>query len=267
MNLQDLSTQLLFTTVPILVERTDSAQSLATGFIFSLPVPGSADQQTPFLVTNAHVVANAKRAIVVFSERENEGPKSGSRLRAEIDFAASAPFTDSTHDLAIVPIGGLLNQQQEMGRPVFFRSVAPELIPDDETISDLAALEQVTFIGYPSGLYDEHNATPLLRQGITATPAWNNFQGKPAFLIDAGVFPGSSGSPVFIMNQGAYPTRSGLTVGNRLLFMGVLTGTILRQEGENLPPVYLGLGKVIKAARLREFAEQTRQQLTARGAG
>ena len=57
--------------------------------------------------------------------------------------------------------------------------------------------EEIVFIGYPSGLRDEHNSTPLIRRGITASPIWNDFGNDPIFLIDAGVYPGSSGSPVF----------------------------------------------------------------------
>ena len=90
-----------------------------------------------------------------------------------------------------------MNELESSGRPVFFRFITSDLVPDQSTIDELAAVEEITFIGYPSGLYDEHNVTPLVRRGITATPAWNDFQGEPTFLIDAGVFPGSSGSPVF----------------------------------------------------------------------
>lgn len=263
MNLQDISTQLLFTTAPVWVQRASGEQSFGTSFILSLPVPDAQDQQIPLLITNAHVVADAQRALVDLVEREGDGPKRGSRLRVEVDGQTMTSFVDTPNDLAVIPIGGLLNQVQQAGRPVFFRSVSPDLFPSDEVISDLAALEEVTFIGYPSGLYDEHNVSPIIRKGITATPPWNDFRGQPAFLIDAGVFPGSSGSPVFIMNQGAYPTRGGLVVGNRLLFMGVLTEAILRTE-RDLPPVFLGIGRVTKARRVREFAEHVRDELVTR---
>jgi S1-C subfamily serine protease len=245
----------LFTTAPVWVQCTSGKTSFGTAFILSLPAPESSDQQIPLLVTNAHVVADAQRAIVDLVEREGDGPKRGSRLRVEIDGPTMTAFVDAANDLAVVPMGGLLNQLQKEGRPVFFRSVSPSLIPSEQVTSDLAAMEEVTFIGYPSGLYDEHNVSPIVRRGITATPAWNDFRGQPSFLIDAGVFPGSSGSPVFIMNQGAYATKTGLVVGSRLLFMGVLTEAFLRTE-EKVPPVFLGLGRVIKAHRVRSFAEE-----------
>jgi hypothetical protein len=260
LNLQDISTQLLFTTMPIWVERQDGKQVFGTGFVLSLPVPNRADQQIPLLVTNAHVVAGAKRCLIDLVERDGTMPKPRSRLRVEIAGEMLTEFTDGALDLAVFPIGGLLNQLEQEKRPVFFRSVSPDLIPSPEALEALAAMEEVTFIGYPSGLYDEHNVTPIIRRGITATPPWNDFQGQPAFLIDAGVFPGSSGSPVFILNQGAYPTKDALVVGSRLLFLGVLSEAILRTE-PNLPPVFLGIGKVLKSQQLHTFATSIVAQL------
>lgn len=160
----------------------------------------------------------------------------------------------------LIPMGPLLNQLNDSGRSAFFRSVGPELVPYSSTVSELAAMEDVVFIGYPSGLRDEKNATPLIRRGITSTPAWNDFEGLPTFLIDAGVFPGSSGSPVFILNQGAFATRSGLTIGNRLLFLGVITQTMLRTSPDG--NVFLGLGKVVRSDAVREFIDDSTRSLS-----
>lgn len=93
-------------------------------------------------------------------------------------------------------------------------------------LQNLSAIEDVTVIGYAAGIYGEGSMAPIARRGITATPVWSNFQNKPAFLIDAGVFPGASGSPVFLHNQGSYATPSGLTVGSRVFFIGVLSAGI-----------------------------------------
>lgn len=254
MNLSDMSTQLLYTTVPVWTELGGGGQGVGTGFFYSVPVADQENRQIPLLITNYHVVREAKRGLIELVQREGEGPKRGSRIRIEVEAEDLLRHTHPDHDLAAIPVGGLLNQLEQAGTPVFFRSVSPDLVPTPQAVEDLAALEEITFIGYPSGLYDQHNVTPLIRRGITATPPWNEFQGQPAFLIDAGVFPGSSGSPVFILNQGAFATRSGLTVGNRLLFLGVLTETFLRHEAE-VPQTYLGLGKVIKAAVVKAFVD------------
>ena len=89
----------------------------------------------------------------------------------------------------------------------------------------------------------------IVRKGITATPIWNDFKGQEVFLVDAGVFPGSSGSPVFIYNRGTYPTKDGIVVGNRLLFVGVMTQTMLKKS-DSSDGSYLNLGVVINSRAL-----------------
>ena len=109
----------------------------------------------------------------------------------------------------------------------------------------MSAIEDLTFIGYPNGLYDQINHNPIIRKGITATPIWNNFKGKPDFLIDGGVYPGSSGSPVFIYNQGSYATSEGIVIGTRLHFVGVLYETSINIA--NNQTTFLNLGIAINS--------------------
>ena len=260
MNLNDMSTQLLFTTVPIWTETASGVASSATAFIYNVPVPSQPGQSIPLLVTNRHVVAGARRGLIELVEQLGDAPAIERRVRAEIDAGSLASHTSEPLDIALIPLGPLLNQLQVAGRPAFFRSVGPELVPADAALKELAALEEIVFIGYPSGLRDEKNANPLIRRGITSTPVWNDFQGEPCFLIDAGVFPGSSGSPVFILNQGAYATKDGLVVGSRLLFLGVLAQSMIRsaESGE----VYLGLGKVVRSTAIKSFIDDTVTALT-----
>lgn len=252
MNLNNIGTQLLFTTVPIWVETITGAKSSGTGFIYSEPVPDKENITIPFLITNLHVVRDAKRGLIEMMEHTNQEPNSQKKARAEIDGNTLQKFIDHENDLAAIPIAPIISQFKASGHPVFFRTVSPDLIPNKEVIDKLGAIEEVTFIGYPSGIYDQHNASPLIRRGITASPVWNDFQGKPVFVIDAGVFPGSSGSPVFIYNQGSFATDQGITVGTRILFIGVISETLIKKEA-NDANVFLGLGKVIKSQKLKEF--------------
>lgn len=252
MNLNDLSTQLLFTTVPIWV-RTVKGPSSATAFIYNVPVPGDATRSVPLLVTNHHVVDGALEAVIELVERSGDAPNMQQRVRAQIPPDVLLAHVDKSLDIAVIPLGGLLNQLDINGRPVFFRSVAPELVPSPEALGDFAAVEEIVFIGYPSGLRDEKNSTPLIRRGITASPVWNDFGGDPVFLVDAGVYPGSSGSPVFILNQGSYQTRDALVVGSRLVFLGMITSTMTRNEGGT--NAYLGLGRVVKAAAIKRAVD------------
>ncbi len=65
---------------------------------------------------------------------------------------------------------------------------------------------------------------PIIRKGITAFHPGIDFNGESYGLLDITSYPGSSGSPVLIYNQGAYPTQNGITIGNRGVFLGILTG-------------------------------------------
>jgi hypothetical protein len=262
-NLNDISTQLLFTTVPIWVEKS-VGQTMGTAFVYNFPVAEKTGQFIPLLITNLHVVEDAKRALIELVEREGEAPKQ-TRIRAEISRSLLLKFTDAKLDLAVVPLGPLLNQLDAAKKPIFFRSFGPELVPAAVVVNEQAALEEVVFIGYTRGLRDEQSGMPIIRRGITATPAWNDFDNSPSFLIDAGVFPGSSGSPVFILNQGAYATKSGLTVGSRLLFLGVITETMLRPEANGR--AYLGLGKVVKSTALKPFVAEMVKLMEGGGSG
>jgi hypothetical protein len=253
MNLEDLSTQLLYTTVPIWTEGQSGVKSSATAFIYNLTTDEKGSNSVPLLVTNHHVVSGSSRILIELIERDGDKPSRDKRVRVELD--SNSFVVNAELDVALHPLGPALNELEASGRPAFFRAISAELIPDEASLVELAAMESVVFIGYPSGLRDDVNALPLIRQGITSTPAWSDFQGKPNFLIDAGVFPGSSGSPVFILNQGAYATKSGLSIGNRLLFLGVICQSMVRSKAGS--ETYLGLGKVLRSSAIREFIKST----------
>lgn len=60
----------------------------------------------------------------------------------------------------------------------------------------LEATTDVIICSYPHEFYDVENKFPIIKSGIIAS-SWNsNFNGKPFFLVDAKLFPGSSGGMV-----------------------------------------------------------------------
>lgn len=97
--------------------------------------------------------------------------------------------------------------KKQHGVDLFIRCVETSMIPNEEQIKQMDAIEPITFIGYPNGIWDSTNLLPVARRGTTASPIEVDFEGSPRFLIDASVFGGSSGSPVFILNQGSFATR------------------------------------------------------------
>lgn len=85
----------------------------------------------------------------------------------------------------------------------------------------------VSIIGYPYGLATGV-AFPIWKTGHIASDPDINYDGSPAFLIDATTRGGMSGSPVVYRSMGSYPSKSGaLTIGGEVTaFFGVYSGRI-----------------------------------------
>lgn len=249
MEINDIGTQLLYTTVPIYAHNSDKSLSTGTGFLFS--VRESETESIPLLITNYHVLKDAMLGFVELHIGEKGFP-TDKTIRVQFDKSIIDGNKLGKLDLIAVPLAGTFNDFQNRNIEIFFRTVDQNMVPTKEQEDKLSAIENITFIGYPSGLYDEKNKISIIRQGITATPIWNDFKGEEVFLIDAGVFPGSSGSPVFIYNQGTYPVKDGIALGSRLIFVGVLSKTMLRDNATG--KAYLNLGEVINSkAMYREL--------------
>jgi hypothetical protein len=255
MNTDSLATQLLFTTAPVLVEQTDGKRKSGTCFFFNAEHPSNPNFHITLLITNYHVIKDGKRGIVqMFKMGEDNLPKTKDKLNIEFDSQfLSSVFIDEALDLAAFPIAPLLNLASNSGSPIFFRATDKSVLPTTEIVDDLSAIEEIIFIGYPSGIVDSVTGFPIIRKGITATPIWSDFQGRKQYLIDAGVFPGSSGSPVFIYNQGTYSSGSDVILGTRVFLVGIISETMLRKEESGR--VFLGLGRVINTSAFSSFIE------------
>ena len=72
--------------------------------------------------------------------------------------------------------------------------------------------EDVAFVGYPRGLIDLKHHMPIVRRGYTASHYSLDFGGRPEFLMEATVIPGSSGSPVFLVQNGSLSSLLGVAV-------------------------------------------------------
>jgi hypothetical protein len=230
MQAQSLAEQLFFTTVRMETE-TKTGHGAGTGFFFDY---ADGNDRYLFVVSNKHVVQDAKRGTLLFTVREGDQPKIGERFTVTLENFGSNWFghSDIDTDVAIMPLGLVLREVQEKtGKQFYFKAVGSELIPDEAAVQQLYPIEQVLFLGYPNALFDEANLTPIARAGITATPFALDYCGRKTFLIDASVFPGSSGSPVFILNSTGYSKKGGgIVIGSRLLFLGVLAGVFVRLE-------------------------------------
>lgn len=229
-----IAEQLFFVTVRIETEHIDingkSTISVGTGFLVTYKWNG---KEGVFLVTNKHVLKNAEKIRFFFIQSDGKKPLLGKTYNFEMDNIQKMWFghPDDKIDVAIIPFSSVINEVQKRKWQIFYKTISKDLIPTSEQEKDLDAVEDITFVGYPSGIYDVVNYLPVARRGTTATPLSVDYAGLPQFLIDASVFPGSSGSPVFIMNRGSYPPKpGGLVVGSRVFLLGLVSEVYTRNE-------------------------------------
>ena len=268
MRAETAAEQLFFTTVFISAQDAMGGKWSGTGFVINYPIEPV--NEVPVLVTNKHVLSGAAVLTVSMVRANADGqPESAAVTTSVAGFDDTAWFghPDPAVDVAVMFLGPIINDMAGRGEPPFFRSFSPDLMLTEAQALDLDAIEQVTFIGYPNGLYDTVSFLPIARRGQTATPVQNDYRGAPAFLIDASVFGGSSGSPVLIFDKGIYTTRTGTSkIGSRLHLLGVLAAVHVRQASgsvHDLPtrqiavfdePIDLGI--VFKARTIQECVDK-----------
>jgi len=261
---------LMHTTVRLECASKDGrTTSTGTGFFFSFKV--SDNTQVPVIISNKHVIKDAKVGTFVLTKSDDQGqPLIGSTERVVLDNFESlwVKHPEEDVDLAAFPIAPLYRQAEAKRIKFFAPPMGEDLVPTPEQLADLSGLENITMIGYPDGIWDEKNNMPIVRRGITATNPKYDYDGLPIFVIDCACFPGSSGSPVLIFDQTGYLDAKGTHLGSiRLMLLGVLfAGPQHVAEGEikmiDVPlakiPITLSkipnnLGFVVKARKITDF--------------
>lgn len=244
-----------------------SGSSTGTGFIVQVATSGG---DLHFLVTNKHVIDGAENVEFLLPRADANGQHLGGVRTTVTNFDQYPVFRhpDASVDIAVIPFSAILSNMSDVP---FFRSIGLDLFATQDTLASLDAVEEVTFIGYPAGIFDGVNALPVARRGTTATSAEVDYNGLPTFLVDAAVYPGSSGSPVLLFDSGLYRDRTGnVTVGSRLSLLGIIaqvhTSALISQLVNTSPSFGvaqspIGLGIVFKATAIRELIESATQAL------
>jgi len=269
LEVETVSEQLLFTTTYI-ESSFPKEKTSGTGFLY-LSATDAGNQL--FLVTNRHVVEDnsrggqANKLVVKFIKADADGkPDLGKFTYVNFDeFTLShwIGHPDPEIDLVIIPIGRYVEALNKMGQNPYFKYLTKDIVFQVGANPELDALEEVLFVGYPNGLFDAVNHLPLFRRGITASSVNIDFDGKPNFIIDAGVYPGSSGSPVFIHDQGWIRDRKGnVSNDSRTILLGIISKTYFRTTDAEIAEdtvalsakvqEIIGLGIVIKARCIHE---------------
>ena len=274
--LMSTAQHLLHATIRIEGKHANGKAAAGTGFHIRLQIDG---EFVPAIITNKHVLDGLEDCFLHLTVADEAGAPTAERMPFYIEAFKNTWIShpDPNIDLALLPIQPLLARVQLLNKRVFYVDLTTELIPTDATFASLSPIEEITMVGYPSGLWDAANNRPVVLRGITATACNSDYRGEAEFLIDAAVYPGSSGSPVFIFNQGAYTTSDGVAVGSRLLFIGVLSAVHLQTVSGEIKtikvPTALGqvtltqisnhLGVCVRASKIRGFIPVIREKIAA----
>jgi S1-C subfamily serine protease len=234
MEINSITKKLLFNTIRVDTVLDDGSEGSGTAFVVS---HAHARGTYTFIVTNRHLVDGVRRGGLVFTQKQNGQPAFGHRFQLNIEDFPHAWFMhpDPQVDLAIIPMRPLEQAARDQGVELYYHVIDSRLAPDAATTRALDALEEILFVGYPSGVWDQVNLMPILRRGTTATPMALDFEGRAEFLIDAAVYPGSSGSPVFVYQPDTQ--RPGQSAGKKFLFAGVVAAVFFREEANHLVPM------------------------------
>lgn len=166
----------------------------ATGFFYQ-------KGNSRYLITNRHVVVNEQNCFypdsLVLRVHLNTGNISQNR-----NFE--------------IPLYNVTRQPLWLEHPTFGRNVdvvaikIDNYIQPNDLITFLSAAnimpsnvilnlgDPVLVMGYPMTFYDTVHNLPITKSGTIASPYGVPFMGKPHFLIDANLQPGTSGSPVIL---------------------------------------------------------------------
>lgn len=226
--MQSVAEELLHTTVRLEGHKKEGL-SVGTGFFFF-------HDERLYIITNKHVIEGVVSGSFAVLKGEGDGEEKSPILGEshQINFIESnfIGHPNPSVDVAVMNISTQLSEICEGGEIAFWKHITQKLFPTEEQFDKfIGPMEEVVFIGYPSGIWDTKNLLPIARKGMTASPCYIDFEGEKKFLIDASVFPGSSGSPVFIYYAGGHSDKQGgMYTGNRIHFIGIISKVYQRLE-------------------------------------
>lgn len=259
--MDNIQEQLLFTTLRIeCLNEKDNVFSIGTGFLLQRPIQD--DTYKIYLVSNKHILCNAQSIAVTFTKSKDGEPDIGKKLRIPIKDTKNhiKEHPNPNVDIAVLECTGLFIL---LAKEMFFKMVSYDMLSDFNE-PELSVAENVYFVGYPDNRYDEKNNLPLVRTGLISSHPKYDYNGEPAFIIDAQVFPGSSGSPVYIDLTYENMKNGQIHFGKRKIkLLGIVSATMIRNNQlksilvstQIVSEEVLGLGIVYKATTIKDLID------------
>lgn len=214
--------KLIYCTVRLQCKCRDNSISTGTGFFFNF-LKDEKGICLPFIVTNNHVIKDATEIgfCLTICDKNFKSMHQYQQCKILIQDAIIFPHPKGI-DLCIISISQTLSELSALGKTPLVTALDNHVILTNDQAQILSPIEDILMVGYPDGIFDSYNNLPVIRKGITATPIYEDYNGKKEFIIDIAAFNGSSGSPVFIFHEGTYSTNDGIVIGNRIALLGIL---------------------------------------------
>ena len=260
-----LSEKAMYSTVKLKCQHDDKT-IYGTGFIYKFFRTG--EYSYPVIVTNRHILYGSSH-ITFYLNRgdDNNLPIHGDPIEVPLSRQLQEQIVyhpNGKTDLALLPIGGIINKCLEDGDRPFYTGIDSSTIPEHSKWDELHALEDVLVVGYPNNLEDEINKLPIFIKGNTATHPCIDFNQREEFLINANLYPGSSGSPVFLVDENFLSRSRQYQEGRDYVkLLGILCGGYsypiferANSGGEDKLTNYISpmnICNVIRSTKIRDF--------------
>lgn len=234
--------QLIFSTTPIFKNN----EPISSGFFYTV-------DNILYLITAKHVMDYSEKG-------------------TEYEFEVHRDKKGKTRLVKVVKVNLLIHESQDLVAlkfvaeegDVFFEVDETFIKDDSEILKTRDAIEPVTLLGYPTGLWDDQNHLPLVRTGYMAIHPGMKFKGNPEGVINVANYEGDSGAPIFTLPQPfAYSKeqkcyRSG---GAPILLLGIhhegydthSSKGFNTPDPEVVPRESMPLAKYIKAQELKSI--------------
>jgi S1-C subfamily serine protease len=220
-----------FVAVQILLLVSDSVVGSGSGFFYVTSVQG---REQLFLATNRHVFAAPSSPTHIRLRLHADRKDLTKNDALELPLYRSRQRLWKEHpqpevDVALLPLDSALTKQY------FILAITPTAFPPPDAAVDVG--EDLIVIGYPHGFHDATNNLPITRRASVASVYPQRFDGKPYFVIDAQLHPGTSGSPVMLKptNTPRMRTAAITSFGRPVsFFFGIHSAVFLNKAGDPL---------------------------------
>ncbi len=238
MRLEDLSTQLLYTAIPIIRD----GHLVSTGFIVSIKV----DENKSILLMVSHVSNFSGDDTKILLHGSEDGKPSKKNIEITITEKAVIDFRLEGTPLIAVPLAATLNGLAQKKIVSYLKSVDNTLALNEDIMNQMPSYETLMVLSYDAEYFDNSDMIPLFKHAVTASPVNYKYRGKRQFLIEMLGKGCYNGCPVFIFDNGTYLQGETLQVGMRVIWAGVI---IESNENKNISTV---MNSMLIESKIRE---------------